>query len=61
MNSYGLDTAVCRYSRKYMFLLPASLLLNKKLLHKIFSCEFCEVPKNIFPAEHLQMFASATS
>ena len=39
---------------------PATLL-KKETLAQVFSCEFCEISKNTFSTEHLQMTVSAAS
>ena len=33
--------------------------IKKETLEQVFSCEFCEIPRNIFFTEHLWTFASA--
>ena len=44
---------------KYRSRRPATLL-KKETLGQVFSCEFCEISKNIFFTEHLQATASVS-
>ena len=41
----------------FLEILPQPATLLKKRLPQVFSCEFCEISKNIFFTEHLSMSA----
>ena len=38
--------------------MPESLFFEKETLAQVFSCEFCEISKNVFFTEHLWTAAS---
>ena len=43
----------CYFAGHFLFLLRSATLLKKETLAHVFSCEFCEISKNIFFAEHI--------
>ena len=48
------------FFNKVADLRPATLLKKKQTLTQVLSCEFCEISKNTFSAEHLRTTASVT-
>ena len=48
------------FFNKVADLRSATLLKKKRTLTQVLSCEFCEISKNTFSAEHLRTTASVT-